>query len=77
MRLVLSIGGTLIGIGGFFALLLAKSAIHEGVAAIIILIGATGFVGGALLEGINSIKSSIAELHEEIIAVRRVLEKRP
>lgn len=75
MRLALSFGGLLCGLFGIGTLFLSKSAIHEGVAALIVLIGSTMFIGGALLGGIGGVKSSIAALHEEVIALRRALEK--
>jgi hypothetical protein len=76
MRYVLGVGGLFIGLIGFVTLLLSKSAVNEGVAAIIILIGAVAFVGGALLEGMRELKTSLATLTTEVIAVRKAIEKR-
>lgn len=76
MRYLLGVGGLFIGLIGFVTLLFSKTAVNEGVAAIIILIGAVAFVGGALLEGMRELKTLLATLTTEVIAVRKAIEKR-
>jgi hypothetical protein len=79
VRQLLGFGGFAIGLLGLFSMFGAKTSINEGVSAIIMLIGAVAFVGGAILTAIESVRttvaSSLSSVHSELTDIRKALAK--
>lgn len=79
MRAVLALLGLGFGGGGglLFVAAMSGGAMQQIVAALLMLIGAVMFTGACVLERQIVHDKKFAELHEELIAIRRALERTP
>lgn len=76
MRHLLSALGLLVGLAGALFFFAANGAMQQIVAGTLMLIGAVLFSTGALLDAMEAGRQQVAGIHEELLSIRRSLEKR-
>lgn len=76
MRTLLAIFGLLVGGAGILFWLLAAGAVQQAVAGLLVLIGTVMITGAAVLEGHIVAAAKLTQIHEELIEIRRALERK-
>lgn len=77
MRAVLALLGLAFGAGGVLFFLIAPGAMQQMVGAALLIVGAVLFTGACIIERQMVHDKKFADLHEELINIRRAIERGP